>query len=163
MGDTLILFVRKTADLMIELVTDTSVTCFDMGFVRFFDALLVSSLCDYASRMATTAKILGTPSKLPLWIDPKTMLVSIAGIRSEHALYLNLEAIQSIEKQDQSGVVLFRNGTQLLVPSYQSLLNGIGKARRLKAWLEHHDHNQENAYIIKKRGGMSGISDTDLV
>jgi len=149
-GDTLILYIRKTTELMIELVSDHGVDQYDMGLSRFFDLLLQGSLTNYASQRQVIAKIVHTSSKLPIVVDAQTILIPLSGIRSDHALFINLEAIAKLKKHGRAAIVTFRSGCVFSISSHASLLAGIAKVKRLKVWLNEWNIHQENAYIFEK-------------
>lgn len=151
-GDPLILYIRKTFDLMIELVSDQGMEQYDMGFSRFFDLLLQKSLTNYVSQRQIVAKIVRSTNRLPIVIDAQTILIPLAGIRSDQSFFINLEAVANIKKKGKAAVVYFRSGFEFEIPSHASLQSGIAKVRVLKAWLQQGKIVQENAYMFEKGG-----------
>jgi hypothetical protein len=132
----MILYVRKRMDGAIELSTEEGTTVRPGSFARCFDSFALQRLSTYAGARTSAMRILGVRRLVPLHLTEDVLLVPLAGLRSDDALFVNFRAIASVGHSDgTSGSVRFRDGSVLWVPSYGLLVRGVRLARRLEAFL----------------------------
>jgi hypothetical protein len=129
-------YVRRRPDGRLDVVRHDGAEVASASLTAFMDRIALTRLSSSAAAAKAVGRLFDVRRLAPLFLDADTLLVPLRGLRHPECMLVNHFAVVSCAvRADGSGVVMFRDGRTLTVPSYAVLRRQVRLAQRIETHL----------------------------
>jgi hypothetical protein len=124
-------YIIKKEDNKLYIAQDNFYLIKDETISKFLNKILLNRLNNLSALEKTSKKLFGFKSKIPLFIDQDTLLLSIISHRMEKSLYINYFSIAKYEKTSEGIIIHFHSHHCYRCSSSYAFISQIKKAQKM--------------------------------